>query len=140
MQTLFRNALAGPDVLGLTSGSSLMVAVLIMAGDGFATTFATPWTIAIAASVGAAGVFLLILLISQYVSDNTSLLIIGLMIGATTASVVGVLQYVSRAEDLQAFMIWGLGSVGSTDWNEIIVLAVITVSGGNIGIGEYEIA
>ena len=134
MQTLFRNALAGPDVLGLTSGSSLMVALLIMAGGGFATAFATPWTIAIAASVGAAGVFFLILGISQYVSDNTSLLIIGLMIGATTASVVGVLQYVSRAEDMQAFMIWGLGSVGSTNWNEIIVLAVITVSGGILGL------
>ncbi|MEI9918685.1 MAG: iron ABC transporter permease [Bacteroidota bacterium] len=129
MQTLFRNALAGPDVLGLTSGSSLMVAILILAGNGFSMTFATPWTLAIAASVGAAGVFLLILLISQYVNDNTSLLIIGLMIGATTASVVGVLQYVSRAEDLQAFMIWGLGSVGSTNWNEIIVLSVIAIAG-----------
>jgi iron complex transport system permease protein len=129
MQTLFRNALAGPDVLGLTSGSSLMVAILILAGNSISMTFATPWTVAIAASVGAAAVFLLVLLIAQYVSDNTSLLIIGLMIGATTASVVGVLQYVSRAEDLQAFMIWGLGSVGSTSWNEIIVLAVILVVG-----------
>src|SRR4051812_48509439 len=62
MQTLFRNALAGPDVLGLTSGSSLMVAILILAGNGISMTFASPWTIAIAASVGAAGVFLLILL------------------------------------------------------------------------------
>lgn len=129
MQTLFRNALAGPDVLGLTSGSSLMVAILILAGSGFSMVFATPWTIALAASVGAAGVFLLVMLIAQYVNDNTSLLIIGLMIGATTGSVVGVLQYISRAEDLQAFMIWGLGSVGSTSWNEIIVLAVIVIVG-----------
>lgn len=129
MQTLFRNALAGPDVLGLTSGSSLMVAILILAGNSISFTFASPWAIAIAASVGAAGVFLLVLVISRYVNDNTSLLIIGLMIGATTASVVGVLQYVSRAEDLQAFMIWGLGSVGSTNWDEIIVLAVIVVAG-----------
>lgn len=129
MQTLFRNALAGPDVLGLTSGSSLMVAILILAGNGLSVAFATPWTLAMAASAGSAGVFLLILLISQYVNDNTSLLIIGLMIGATTASVVGVLQYVSRAEDLQAFMIWGLGSVNGTSWEEIIVLAVITLAG-----------
>lgn len=134
MQTLFRNALAGPDVLGLTSGSSLMVAILILAGNGLTVAFATPWTVAVAASVGAAGVFLLILLISQYVNDNTSLLIIGLMIGATTASVVGVLQYVSRAEDLQAFMIWGLGSVGSTGWDEILILGVITISGSVLGL------
>lgn len=138
MQTLFRNALAGPDVLGLTSGSSLMVALLILAGNGISMTFATPWTIAAAASVGAAGVFLLVLLISQYVNDNTSLLIIGLMIGATTASVVGVLQYVSRAEDLQAFMIWGLGSVGSTNWNEIVILSVITILGGALGFANIK--
>lgn len=129
MQTLFRNALAGPDVLGLTSGSSLMVAILIMAGGSISMAFATPWTIATAASIGAALVFLVVLMISQYVTDNTSLLIIGLMLGATTASVVGVLQYVSRAEDLQAFMIWGLGSVGSTNWEEIIVLALLVVAG-----------
>lgn len=129
MQTLFRNALAGPDVLGLTSGSSLLVAILIMAGGSISIAFATPWTIATAASVGAAAVFLIVLLISQYVRDNTSLLIIGLMLGATTASVVGVLQYVSRAEDLQAFMIWGLGSVGSANWNEIVVLAILVVVG-----------
>jgi iron complex transport system permease protein len=138
MQTLFRNALAGPDVLGLTSGSSLMVAILILAGNGISMTFATPWTIAIAASVGSAAVFLLILLIAQYVNDNTSLLIIGLMIGATTASVVGVLQYVSRAEDLQAFMIWGLGSVGSTSWDEIIVLGLIVVAGMTISIATMK--
>jgi iron complex transport system permease protein len=138
MQTLFRNALAGPDVLGLTSGSSLMVAILILAGNGLPATFASPWTIAIAASAGAAGVFLLILLISQYVNDNTSLLIIGLMIGATAASVVGVLQYISRAEDLQAFMIWGLGSVGSTSWNEIIVLAVIVATGMVISLATMK--
>lgn len=134
MQTLFRNALAGPDVLGLTSGSSLMVAILILAGNGISMAFATPWTVAIAATVGAAGVFFLVLLISQYVNDNTSLLIIGLMIGATTASVVGVLQYVSRAEDLQAFMIWGLGSVGSTSWDEIIILGAITMLGTALGL------
>lgn len=134
MQTLFRNALAGPDVLGLTSGSSLLVAILILAGNSISFAFASPWTIAVAASLGAAGVFLLILVISQYVSDNTSLLIIGLMIGATTASVVGVLQYVSRAEDLQAFMIWGLGSVGTTSWDEIVVLAVIVVVGTGLSL------
>lgn len=138
MQTLFRNALAGPDVLGLTSGSSLMVAILILAGNGISAAFATPWTVAIAASIGAAGIFLLILLISQYVNDNTSLLIIGLMIGATTASVVGVLQYVSRAEDLQAFMIWGLGSVGSTSWEEIIILAIITAIGGMVALANMK--
>ncbi|HZY81627.1 MAG TPA: iron ABC transporter permease [Cyclobacteriaceae bacterium] len=138
MQTLFRNALAGPDVLGLTSGSSLMVAILILAGNSISMAFASPWTIAIAASLGAAGVFLLILAISQYVSDNTSLLIIGLMLGATTASVVGVLQYISRAEDLQAFMIWGLGSVGTTNWDEIIVLAIVVVIGMGLALSMMK--
>jgi iron complex transport system permease protein len=129
MQTLFRNGLASPDVLGLTSGSSLMVALLILASNSFSFGFAGPWSLALAASVGAAGVFVLVMLISQNVNDNASLLIIGLMMSATAGSIVSVLQYVSNAEDLQAFMIWGLGNVGNASWEEILVLGIIVVAG-----------
>jgi iron complex transport system permease protein len=130
MQTLFRNPLAGPDVLGLSAGSGLVVAIVIMASQLVSSfIFANPWIIAIASSTGSALVFLFILLIARFVKENTSLLIIGLMIGATTSSLVGVLQYVSRAEDLQAFMIWGLGNTGSTGYDEILVLGLITFCG-----------
>jgi iron complex transport system permease protein len=130
MQTLFRNPLAGPDVLGLSSGAGLLVALTIMTGQlSGILLFGSPWTIALAAGAGAALVFLAVLFIARFVPDNTSLLIIGLMISATTSSLVAVIQYVSRAEDLQTFMIWGLGSVGATNWAEIRVLSIVVVIG-----------
>ena len=136
MQTLFRNPLAGPDVLGLSSGASLMVAIVILAGQSASLFFiaTNAWAVAIAASVGAALVFLFVMALSNYIKDNASLLIVGLMIGATTASIVGVLQYVSRAEDLQAFMIWTMGSVGATGWSEILVLFISTIIGSGIAL------
>jgi iron complex transport system permease protein len=133
MQTLFRNPLAGPDVLGLSSGASLLVAIVIMigqAGSGFLLSISTsPWSLAIAASIGGMIVFLIVIAIAQFVKDNTSLLIIGLMISAATASIVGVLQFVSAADDLQTFIIWSLGNVGSTSWGEIKVMAVAVFIG-----------
>jgi iron complex transport system permease protein len=133
MQTLFRNPMAGPDVLGLTSGSSLFVAALLLVGQfnpGISDSiFQNPWSIALAASMGGALVFILIISIANYVKDNTSLLIIGLMISAATSSIVSVMQFTSHADDLQAFMIWTLGSVGSTGWKELAVLSLVLVFG-----------
>ncbi len=129
MQTLFRNPMAGPDVLGLSSGASLLVAILLLVGQNtlgvMRSLFLNPWSIAAAASLGGALVFILIIGIAQKVRDNTSLLIIGLMISAATSSIVSVLQFIGTAEDLQAFMIWTLGSVGGTNWAEIRILTLI---------------
>jgi len=132
MQTLFRNPLAGPDVLGLSSGASMMVAILVFVGQantGLSLLFfSNPWSIALGASIGSGLIFILIMAIAQYIRDNTSLLIIGLMVSAVTSSLVSVLQFIGRAEDLQTFMIWTLGTVGSTGWNELKVLgAVVSV-------------
>jgi iron complex transport system permease protein len=139
MQTLFRNALAGPDVLGLSSGASLMVAIVIMMGQATGIMlFGSPWLVAIASTTGALMVFAIVLAIARAVRDNTSLLIIGLMISATAASLVAVIQFVSRAEDLQAFMIWGLGSVGGTSWPEIVVLSVISLIGVGISTTQMK--
>lgn len=133
MQTLFRNPLAGPDVLGLSSGASLMVAILIFVSQSNVGLgllfFNSPWSIAMGASMGGALIFILIIAIAQYIKDNTSLLIIGLMVSAVTSSLVSVLQFVGKAEDLQTFMIWTLGNVGSTSWNELKVLAVVVSIG-----------
>lgn len=131
MQTLFRNALAGPDVLGLSSGASLMVSLLLMnqaAGFGFLSD-PSPWAVVIAASMGAGGVFLIVLVIARRLTDNTSLLIIGLMLGAATASLVSVLQFLSRAEDQQAYLLWTFGSLGTLNWVELQVLAVVLFIG-----------
>ncbi len=142
MQTLFRNPLAGPDVLGLSSGASLLVAILILAGTwgaGFLTQLSTsPWAIALAASLGSGLVFALVIAAAQKVKDNVSLLIIGLMIGAATSSMVMTLQFLSTADDLQAFVIWTMGSVGGTGWGEIKVLALIVILGIGIALGSMK--
>lgn len=133
MQTLFRNPLAGPDVLGLSSGASLAVGLLLLAGRGFLFS-ANAWSLAIAASAGGALVLLLMLTVSRSIRDNTSLLIIGLMMAAATSSVMSVIQFISRADDLQSYIIWTMGSVGNTGWNEIGVLTVIVGIGLFIGV------
>ncbi|HEY0652560.1 MAG TPA: iron ABC transporter permease [Chryseosolibacter sp.] len=131
MQTLFRNPLAGPDVLGLTSGASLAVSLLYMGSAAGVTVLfiSSAWAVAIASSIGCLGVFLIMLAVSKRLKDNVSLLIVGLMVGAATASVVSVLQYLSRAEDLQVYMIWTFGSLSGLNWVEIRVLAAIVLAG-----------
>jgi iron complex transport system permease protein len=131
MQTLFRNPLAGPDVLGLSAGASLAVSLVFMGYSlGFSLfSIANSWAVALAASVGSAAVFLIVLALSGRVRNNASLLIIGLMIGAGTSSIVSVLQFLSKAEDLQTYMIWTFGSLGALSWTEIKVLALILFIG-----------
>jgi iron complex transport system permease protein len=134
MQTLFRNPLAGPDVLGLSSGASLMVALVVMAGGTSSTLFSNSYTLALAASSGSAIIFLLVLVVAQRIYDNTSLLIIGLMIGAGTSSIVSVLQFISNATDQQYFLVWTFGSLGNLSWGEIKVLGLATAAGISIAV------
>lgn len=142
MQTLFRNPMAGPDVLGLTSGASLLVALVILLGQFSqifkGVLFNNSWSIALAASLGGGLVFILIISIAKYVKDNAALLIIGLMISAATSSLVSVMQYTSKADDLQAFLIWTLGSMGNTNWAEIGVLSLVVALGLAISYGSIK--
>jgi iron complex transport system permease protein len=128
MQTLFRNPLAGPDVLGLTSGASLAVSLLILRGKGLAD-LPGPWSIAVVAGIGCTAVFLVVLLFARRLRDPASLLIVGLMIGALASSIVSVLQFKSRSDDLQIYFIWTFGSVSSLNWPEIGVLTWIFTAG-----------
>jgi iron complex transport system permease protein len=140
MQTLFRNALAGPDVLGLSSGASLMVAILLLSQSAGITWLGSvgTWSIAIASTLGCLSVLLIMLIIAQRLHDNASLLLVGLMIGATSSSLVSVLQYMSRAEDLQLFMIWTFGSLGSLSWSEIRILALVLTVGAGLAIAAAK--
>jgi iron complex transport system permease protein len=124
MQTLFRNPLAGPDVLGLSSGASLFVAITVMTGT---SVFGSgPSAIVLAACVGCAAIFMVMLAVAQQLKDNAALLIVGLMVGAGTSSLVSVLQFISRAEDQQYYLVWTFGSMGSLNWNEVAILTVAT--------------
>jgi iron complex transport system permease protein len=131
MQTLFRNPLAGPDVLGLSAGASLAVSLVFMSNATGMSFFAfqSPWAVAIAASIGCAVVFVIMLAISRKLEDNASLLIVGVMVGASTSSIVSVLQYLSKAEELQVYIIWTFGSLGGLNWSEIHVMVFVLVSG-----------
>jgi iron complex transport system permease protein len=133
MQTLFRNPLAGPDVLGLSSGASLAVA-LVMMTSGLGSLFSHSFTMALAASLGCTFIFLLVLGISHRVRDNISLLIIGLMIGAATSSIVSVLQFISKAEDQQYYLVWTFGTLSSLNWGEIQILTVAVIIGATISV------
>ncbi|MEA9412868.1 iron ABC transporter permease [Flavobacterium sp. PL02] len=128
MQTLFRNPLAGPDVLGLSSGAILAVAIVIL-GAGLLPSFLntillSSYGIVIASTLGSISVLLLVLLVSQRLRNTMAILIVGLMFGSFTSAIVGVLTYFSSAEQLQKFTFWSLGSLGNLSWSSIIVLAV----------------
>ncbi len=142
MQTLFRNPLAGPSVLGITAGASLGVAIVMLAGGTITSIFAIQqlsamgsWVIVIAASLGSAAVLLLILLISLKVRDNVTLLIIGLMIGNLTIALVSIWQYFSRPEQIQDYLIWTFGSLGGVPLEQLWILAVVALVGSAIAMG-----
>lgn len=145
MQTLFRNPLAGPFVLGISSGASLGVALVILGaglfGGAFSTLLISKWSIVIAASLGSFLVLLAVLIVSSKVKDTMAILIIGLMFGSITAAVVSVLSYFSSAEQLQQYIFWGFGSVGNLSWQELfiffliysvgIILSILSIKGLN---------
>lgn len=133
MQTLFRNPLAGPFVLGITSGASLGVALVTMGASLFGGIFlgvlASKWSIVIAATLGSFLVLLTVLIVSTKVRDAMTILIIGLMFGSISAAVVNVLSYFSSAEELQQYIFWGFGSLGNLSWNELLILFLVYLIG-----------
>jgi iron complex transport system permease protein len=128
MQTLFRNPLAGPYVLGLSSGSSLGVAFVILGAGylpGFLGSFLiSSYGIIIASFLGSLMVLLSVMLVSQRLRDTMAILIVGLMFGSFTSAFVGVLTYFSTAEQLQKFTFWSLGNLGNLSWLSIGILSI----------------
>ncbi|WP_394364265.1 iron chelate uptake ABC transporter family permease subunit [Flavobacterium tructae] len=142
MQTLFRNPLAGPDVLGLSSGAILAVAIVIL-GAGFLPSFLnsillSPYAIVLASTIGSVLVLLLVLLVAQRLRNTMAILIVGLMFGSFTSAIVGVLTYFSSAEQLQKFTFWSLGSLGNLSWTSILILAVCVAFGLFLSAGSIK--
>lgn len=131
MQTIFRNPLAGPSVLGISSGASLGVAfVVLLSGQlgGVALSrlgFIGEVALSIAAVVGALSVMGLIVLASRKVAGSVTLLIIGVMIGYIANAVIGVLKFFSVEEDIKAYVIWGLGSFARVSGNQMMLFVTI---------------
>lgn len=123
MQTLFRNPLAGPYVLGISSGASLGVAVLILGMPAWGLTAAlSPLGIAGAAWVGAALVLVVIALVAQRIRDIMVILILGMMFSSGVGAVVQILQYISDEESLKSFVIWTMGSLGDVTRSQLWIL------------------
>lgn len=125
MQTLFRNPLAGPFVLGISSGASLGVALFILGGTAIGISSILTlgqWGLILASSVGSFLVLLIVIGVSTRVRDTMALLIIGLMVGSLTSAVVSVLSYFSKAEELQQYIFWSFGSLGDVSWEGIYIL------------------
>lgn len=131
MQTVFHNPLAGPSVLGISSAASLGVAFVVLLsgaiGGGIASRFGLFGNAAltISAALGAMSVMVIMVLLSQRVSGNATLLIIGVMIGYIASAITGVLKYFSSEEDIRAYVIWGLGSFARVTGGQTWVFAGI---------------
>ena len=129
MQTLFRNPLAGPFVLGISSGASLGVALLLIGSSLFggvllSETF-THWSLPIAASLGAFLVLSAVIITANSVRNTMSILIIGLMFGSFATAIISVLSYFSEATKLQQFLFWSFGSLGNLSWSELLIFFII---------------
>ncbi len=133
MQTLFRNPLAGPFVLGISSGASLGVALLILGSGLFGGVFVSiafsNWALAIAASLGSFLVLSAVIIAANRVRNTMSILIIGLMFGSLTSAVISVLSYFSEAEQIQQYMFWSFGSLGNLTWTELTVFGIVYLIG-----------
>ena len=134
MQTLFRNPMAGPFILGISSGSGLGVALVIFLGVEVGLLFelsgiARSWIMVFSAALGSFGVLLVVILASIRIKDSITLLLLGLMIGAASSALISVLQYFSQATNIQAYMMWSFGSLGSLSWDELMIFSAIIVLG-----------
>ena len=131
MQTLFRNPLAGPYTLGVSSGASLGVALLTMLGGVLSTfnfqlsTFGLP----VAACLGATLVLLLVLAVSRRVTSNVSLLIVGMMFGSIAGALVSLLQNFANPDALKLFIVWTLGSLSSVGWEDMQLMLPVLILG-----------
>lgn len=130
MQTLFRNPLADPSILGISSGAGLGVAIVILLGGtlgGKALSLMGFWStigVSLAAFVGAILVLLMIMTFSSRLRNMTTLIIIGLMIAYLASSITDILKFFSMKEDIHAFVIWGMGSFSGVGTSKIVIFTI----------------
>ena len=133
MQTLFRNPLAGPYVLGLSSGASLGVALIILGSTflpiSIASIFLSNYGLALASALGSFIVLSAVLLAAKQLRDTMAILIVGLMFSSFTSAIVSILSYFTTAEQLQKYTFWAMGSVSNLSWKEVSLLAFLVIFG-----------
>lgn len=131
MQTVFRNPLAGPSVLGISSGASLGVACVVLLSGSIGGVALSKLgvigevTITLSAIIGSLLIMALIAFVAQKVKGNVTLLIMGVMIGYVANAIIGVLKFFSAEEDIRAYVIWGLGSFSRVSGGQTTVFIVL---------------
>ena len=133
LQTAFNNPLAGPSILGINSGASLGVALVMLAGGGTIATAGITlsgfFSIVLGAFIGSMVVMGLILFFSTLIKSNIMLLITGIMIGYITSSAISLLNFFSTAEGVHSYMIWGMGNFGGVSLEQLPYFALFTSVG-----------
>lgn len=133
MQTVFRNPLAGPFVLGISAGASLGVALLVMGLSAFTVVSEIGvlgnWSVVTAAWLGSGLILFLILSVSARLKDIMTILILGIMFGSATSALVNILQYFSNESMLKAFIVWTMGSLGGVSLSQLNVLIPSVIIG-----------
>ena len=141
MQTLFRNPLADPYVLGISSGAGLGVAFFVMGFSAGAFSSATPWIMSLgtaaAAWAGALAISFLVMAAAKRLHNTMSLLILGIMVGSVGSALISMLQYLSSASALKMYVLWTLGSFGGVTGFSLSLMAVLVVLG--VGLSVYNI-
>lgn len=131
MQTVFHNPLAGPSILGISSGAALGVALVVLLSGAIGGSalsnmgYIGDAALSIAAIIGAMSVMALITFVAQRVKGKVTLLIIGVMIGYMTSAIIGVLKYFSDEDDVRAYMVWGLGSFSRVSGNNVVLFLIL---------------
>ena len=137
MQTLFRNPLAGPYVLGVNSGASLGVALFTLATPMMAIT-SIPWLMSFGVTgvawIGSALILLLVMWLSRRIRNINTILIVGMMLSSAISAVVGILQYMGSEEALKSFVVWTMGSVATVTLEQLWVLVPVVAIGLVLGI------
>jgi len=128
MQTYFRNPVAGPDILGISAGSGLFVAIVMLgAGNILAASVFYNVSVIFAAIVGAVCMLLIILTVARKTKDNITLLMFAIFFGMAVSAVVGILQFYSDKGDLKLFILWTFGSLGGVTWQQLTVLLPVII-------------
>ena len=131
MQTLFRNPLAGPYVLGINSGASFAVALFTLAVPMMSSSLSWLYNIGVTgvALIGSAAILLMIMALSRRIKSISVILILGMMLGSAISAVVGILQYMGTEESLKSFIVWTMGSLSNVDTQQLYIFVPVVVVG-----------
>ena len=133
MQTLFRNPLADPYILGVSSGAGLGVAITLMASSFLPVMFiSSAWGSVLAAIIGASVILLLVILVSFRLNNTISLLIVGIMFGTIASSIVSIIQNFANPDAIKLYLVWTFGSLSAVNWDNLQILVPVFLVGSTL--------